>query len=205
MSLSDHEARARVAQLDHLLERVEGIDDDTARQTALAAVQGLVELYGEGLSRVVTHVNHACDDTASASLANAFAGDELVSHLLMLHGLHPDDLHARVEAALDDVRPYLASHGGNVELVAIDGGVARVRLTGSCHGCAASELTLRARVDEAVLAAAPELRAVESDKPVEVTHVHSEAGTADAPVFVPIRRAKHSRATTEEPASVAVL
>ncbi|HEY4131267.1 MAG TPA: NifU family protein, partial [Gemmatimonadaceae bacterium] len=196
----DHEARNRVAKLDALLEQLETIPDAASRDAALGAVQGLVEFYGEGLTRVVRHVNQSCDESASTALAGAFAEDELVSHLLLLHGLHPNDVRDRVEGALESVRPYLASHGGNVELVRIDGGVARVKLSGSCHGCAASELTLRAMVDDAVLAAAPELRGVENDAPAEITHVHSAAGTPDAPAFVPIRRAKQTLADdTEEP------
>lgn len=198
MGLSDHEARARVAKLDALLEQLDEISDGRSRETALSAVQALVEFYGEGLNRMVRHVTLACDDSTSGAIAAAFVDDELVSHLLLLHGLHPSDVYERVESALESVRPYLVSHGGNVELVTIAGGVARVKLTGSCHGCAASELTLRAMVDDAVLAAAPELRAVENDSPAEVTHVHSAALTADAPVFVPIRRANNHSSSADE-------
>jgi len=200
MPLSDNDVRARVAKIDSLLEQVENMREPASRDVALAAVQGLIDLYGEGLSRIVKHTSSTCDDETSAKVASAFAGDELVSHLLLLHGLHPDDLHERVEQALEHVRPYLASHGGNVELVAIEDGVARVKLTGSCHGCAASEVTLRAMVDDAVFAAAPELTRVENDAPAEITHVHSEAGSPDHPAFVPIRRAK--RASSESAAVV---
>jgi hypothetical protein len=56
-------------------------------------------------------------------------------------------------------------------------------------------------VDDAVLAAAPELRGVENDSPAEITHVHSAAGTADAPVFVPIRRAHHHGSSIDEVSS----
>jgi Fe-S cluster biogenesis protein NfuA len=197
--VNDKEVRARVAKIDTLLERVENIAEPASRDAALAAVQGLIDLYGEGLSRIVAHVTTTCDDAMSARVADALVDDELVSHLLLLHGLHPNDLHDRVEQALASVRPYLASHGGNVELAGIEDGVARVTLSGSCHGCAASELTLRAMVDDAVLAAAPELLRVENASPAEITHVHSEAG-ADA--FVPLRRARHS--TTPEAEGLAL-
>lgn len=201
MALSDNDVRSRVAKIDSLLERIENIPEPASRDAALAAVQGLIDLYGEGLSRIVRHTSAICDDGTIVKIANAFAEDDLLSHLLLLHGLHPDDLHERVEQALERVRPYLASHGGNVELVAVDDGVARVKLTGSCHGCAASELTLRAMVDDAVLAAAPELKRVENDEPSEVTHVHSEAGSPGDPVFVPIRRAKRAPAESVAAAS----
>ena len=71
--------------------------------------------------------------------------------LLLLHGLHPLDLEARVRQALDKVRPYLRSHGGNVELLGVDEGVVRLRLEGSCHGCPSSAATMRQTIEEAIL------------------------------------------------------
>src|SRR5205823_10881351 len=91
--------------------------------------------------------------------------DELVGQLLLLHDLHPATLEERIIAALEEVRPYMGSHGGGIELVGVSGGVARVRLEGTCSGCAASTVTLKLAVEEAVLRAAPELRAVEAVEP----------------------------------------
>jgi Fe-S cluster biogenesis protein NfuA/nitrite reductase/ring-hydroxylating ferredoxin subunit len=93
----------------------------------------------------------------------AFAEDELVSHLLLLHGLHPLDVETRVVRALEEVRPYLQSHGGNVELLGIEGGVARVRMEGSCDGCPSSAVTLKLAIEEAVLKAAPDLEGIEAE------------------------------------------
>src|SRR5690242_21891847 len=62
-----------------------------------------------GLARIVGHVAEQCGSAEEERLATALAGDELVSHLLMLHGLHPDDVKRRVEGALERVRPYLRS------------------------------------------------------------------------------------------------
>jgi Fe-S cluster biogenesis protein NfuA len=89
--------------------------------------------------------------------------DELVAHLLLLHGLHPVPIHDRVSAALDSVRPYLATHGGGVELLGIEQGVVSLRLEGACHGCPSSALTLRAAVEEAVIKAAPDVERIEAD------------------------------------------
>src|ERR687894_1696842 len=93
----------------------------------------------------------------------AFAEDELVTHLLLLHGLHPLDVETRVVQALEEVRPYLRSHGGNVELLEIEGGVARLRLEGSCDGCPSSAVTLKLAIEEAVLKAAPDLERIEAE------------------------------------------
>jgi Fe-S cluster biogenesis protein NfuA/nitrite reductase/ring-hydroxylating ferredoxin subunit len=87
--------------------------------------------------------------------------DPLVGGLLVLHDLHPDDVAARVEAALEQVRPYLASHGGGVQLLGVMGDVARLRLEGSCDGCGSSQVTLQHAVEGAVLDAAPEIGRIE--------------------------------------------
>ena len=163
MPLTDREARERVARVESLLEQIDAIGDRRARETAIASVQALLDLYGEGLARIVGHVAEQCERADEERLASALAGDELVSHLLMLHGLHPDDVKRRVEFALESVRPYLQSHGGNVALVGVTGGTVRLRLQGSCHGCPSSAATLRTTVEDAILEAAPEIFRVETD------------------------------------------
>ena len=80
--------------------------------------------------------------------------------LLLLHDLHPLDVDARVQRALDQVRPYLGSHAGGVEYLGVTHGVARLRLEGSCHGCPSSTVTVRLAIEGAVLDAAPEVAEV---------------------------------------------
>ncbi|MDX6209152.1 MAG: hypothetical protein QOE24_1543 [Frankiales bacterium] len=131
-----------------------------ARERAEELVRLLVELYGAGLERVMEIAYDAgkLDDDLLARLA----GDELVSSLLLVHGLHPYGVAERVERALDDVRPYLGSHGGDVRLLEVtDDGVVRLQLLGSCDGCASSAATLDLAVDGAIRAAAPEVVAIE--------------------------------------------
>src|SRR4028119_1047027 len=86
----------------------------------------------------------------SEKAVEAVAEDELVSHLLLLHGLHPLDLETRVVRALEEVRPYLKSHGGNVELLGVEGGVARLRMQGSCSGCPSSTLARKTAIRGAI-------------------------------------------------------
>jgi Fe-S cluster biogenesis protein NfuA len=63
----------------------------------------------------------------------------------------------RVLRALDQVRPYMESHGGNVELLGVEDGVVRLRLVGSCDGCAASASTLELAVEKAIQEEAPDV------------------------------------------------
>lgn len=156
----DRESHEQVARVEALLEEVEGLADPAVRDKALEVAAALLDLYGEGLARLVDHV--AEHDTEGA-MAEAVAGDELVSHLLLLHGLHPVPLEARVLGALEEVRPYLESHGGNVELLGVSNRIARLRLEGSCSGCPSSTMTLKLAIESAILKVAPDIERVEAE------------------------------------------
>ena len=139
-----------------------------ARERAEELVRLVVELYGAGLERVLelAHEAGALDD----DLLRALAADELVSSLLLVHGLHPYSVQDRVEQALEEVRPYLGSHGGDVRLLGVSGdGVVRLELLGSCDGCASSAVTLELAVEEAIRAAAPEISRIDVEEASKAT------------------------------------
>jgi len=163
MLVDDRELTERAAQIGSLLERIESLPDPAARATAAEVLQGLLVLYGEGLARMLAIVRQRDDPSAGAAMLDAFAADELIAHLLLLHDLHPVDVETRVARALAEVRPYLQSHGGNVELIGVDGGVARLRLQGSCHGCPSSTVTLKLAIEEAIWKAAPDLDGIDAE------------------------------------------
>jgi Fe-S cluster biogenesis protein NfuA/nitrite reductase/ring-hydroxylating ferredoxin subunit len=159
MLLDNQEVRERVGRIESLLGEIESFRDPDARAKTAEMVQTLLELYGEGLRRVVESVGRLGGD----DLKDELLGDELITHLLLLHGLHPIDIETRVLGALSEVRPYLESHGGNVQFLGIEGDVARVRLEGSCDGCPSSTMTLKLAIEEAIQKAAPELEGVEAE------------------------------------------
>ena len=70
----------------------------------------------------------------------------------------------RIEQSLDTLRPYIASHRGQVEVVDFDeaDGTLLLRLGGTCHGCSASSVTLKQGIEVRLKQAVPEVRAVES-------------------------------------------
>jgi Fe-S cluster biogenesis protein NfuA/nitrite reductase/ring-hydroxylating ferredoxin subunit len=85
----------------------------------------------------------------------------------MIHDLYPVPIEERVTAALDTVRPYMESHGGNVELLGIEDGIAKLRLEGSCKSCRASSSTLELAVRQALEAAAPDLEGMDVEGVME--------------------------------------
>src|SRR4051794_14537889 len=84
-----------------------------AYERAQQLVREVVGLYGAGLERIIQLTG------TDPALAERLATDDLVASLLLVHGLHPHDVRRRVSDALDRVRPYLGSHGGDVDLIEI--------------------------------------------------------------------------------------
>ena len=150
-----------VERVEQLLESIE----DGPR--AVEAVQAVVDLYGEALARLLAGADPV--------------EDELVSHLLLVHDLHPVDVETRIRQALDGVRPYLGSHGGDVELLGVEDGVARVRLGGTCDGCPSSAVTLQNAIEAAILKAAPDVERIEAEGVAEPTAELLQIGSLQCP------------------------
>ena len=176
--MDDLAADELVGRVEGLLGELESLADPAARELATTTVQALLELYGEGLSRVLDGVGQA--------QAATLAADDVVEHLLLLHGLHPVPVEERVQAGLEEVRPYLDSHGGNVELVGVQDGVALLRMQGSCEGCPASAMTLKLAIEEAVFKAAPDVQAVEAQGAVEEAPAPPSGGLLSIEMALPM-------------------
>ncbi|TDD83330.1 hypothetical protein E1293_14990 [Actinomadura darangshiensis] len=145
MSWDDERVREHVRRLEGLLERLD--------PAAGEAVQALAELYGEALERVVR---------LSAD-ASALTGDELIAHLLLMHGLHPETPETRVRRALAALDGFLGRHRTSVEFAGIDGPALRLKV--ATEGRAAAPRPVLDAVEQAALAAAPELERVDIEAP----------------------------------------
>lgn len=151
----------RLQRLDALVSAVESLPDDAARKTAVDTIHALLELHGDGLERILSYITRSGEQ--NAPLIEAIAADQLVAGLLLLHGVHPIAQEERVARALEKVRPYLGSHGGDVDLLSVEGGVVNLRLRGTCDGCPSSAQTLKYAIEQAILEAAPDVSAIEVD------------------------------------------
>jgi Fe-S cluster biogenesis protein NfuA/nitrite reductase/ring-hydroxylating ferredoxin subunit len=155
-----------VAQADQLIARVQELQgqleslDPIARGMAEELVSAVVQMYGAGLERIVEVVG-------DSPLRDELVDDPVVGSLLLIHDLYPVPLEERVAEALERVRPYMESHGGDVELLSVEDGVAHLRLEGSCRSCAASSATLELAVRQALEEVAPDLRGMEVDGVIE--------------------------------------
>jgi Fe-S cluster biogenesis protein NfuA len=154
--------RATGDRIESLLDQLQATAEPRVVALAEELLQLVSELYGAGLGRAVELAR-----SLSPAVVEAFAGDDLVASLLVVHGLHPETLDRRVERALEKVRPFLSSHAGDVELIAIDAeaGALKLRLLGSCDGCPSSAVTLQMAVERAITEAAPEIVRIDVDEP----------------------------------------
>jgi Fe-S cluster biogenesis protein NfuA len=154
--------RATGDRIEQLLTELRGTADPRTYGIAEELLRLVSDLYGAGLTRVVEVTQEHAPE-----LTEAFAADDLIASLLLVLGLHPQPLDRRVEEALTSVRPFLAQHGGDVELLDLDAeaGAVLLRLLGSCDGCPSSAVTLQMAVERAITEAAPEIFRIEVDEP----------------------------------------
>lgn len=146
------------------IERLEAIFetwDETSRGVAQAYRRSIEALNAEAIRRLVRALK---DDPAARAAMRSAAGDEVVYAVLRRHGIVKPTVAERVENALASIRPMLASHGGDVELVNVEPPAIDVRFTGACDGCPASVLTFHAGVKKAVQDVCPEITEIRQIK-----------------------------------------
>jgi Fe-S cluster biogenesis protein NfuA len=150
--------------IEQKLEALQARADPRVFDQAVELLQLVSELYGTGLATIMELAQQHAPE-----LIGHITADDLLASLLVANGLHPDDLAVRIANALEAVRPFLAGHGGDVELLDIDerAGAVRLRLLGSCDGCPSSAVTLRTTVERAIVDAAPEIGIIDVEEPSE--------------------------------------
>ena len=142
-----------------------------------AAVEELLDAVEAPHAAVLLSlVSRLRSDDRGRELLYEAVDDPEVFAALVKAGIVKPSLAMRAVQVLDGVRPYLTSHGGDVELVRIDQGVAFVRLLGACQSCGSATQTLRDSVAEALLEHLPEITGVEEVAP----------DSAPTSVFIPV-------------------
>lgn len=145
------------------LERLEAITDhwDPHQKHTAQAIRHTVEaIQCEAFRRLIRVVKQ--EPGGLDGLRNA-VDDPWVQGVLHYHGLlraPAPSIEDQVEQALVSIRPLLVQHDGNVELVAVEGSEVRVRLLGTCDGCAFSDATLHQGIEKAVKDAVPSIERV---------------------------------------------
>jgi Fe-S cluster biogenesis protein NfuA/nitrite reductase/ring-hydroxylating ferredoxin subunit len=138
-------------RVDTAMERV-GLLDEASRRVADDLKAAVEEFHREGITRIVKALK---GDPRGKELLFELVDDPVVYALFAMHGIVRADATTLAQRALEEVRPYLESHGGGVTLVDVELPTVRVRLSGTCNGCSSSSTTLREVVERALVANVP--------------------------------------------------
>jgi len=161
--MDEQEFLRRIGRIEALVQCLEALADPLARVQARELVQAVLDLHRVGLTRLLALIL-AAPGGGGRQILDACAEDELVRSLLLLHGLHPRDLEARILTALETVQPFLEAQQSRVELLGVAQGIVRLRLHRDREGAPLLLQALRESVEAAVGAAAPDAAGVVIDE-----------------------------------------
>ena len=147
--------REDIERIGGLVQEIESIADPAVRAATKNLVQSLMDLHGAALEKALDIVAEAGEP--GMSIIDRLGRDSLVSSVLILYGLHPEDLETRVAKAVDRVRPQLRKQGCEVELLSVTDGAIRLRVETGSHTCGSTAKTLQATLEGAMYDAAPDL------------------------------------------------
>ncbi|ADC90033.1 nitrogen-fixing NifU domain protein [Thermocrinis albus DSM 14484] len=151
-------------KIDELLEKVKNFPDEE-REVVGLLVENLQKLTALGLRKLIRVLK---EDSVGKELLLKAVREPEVYALFLKHGLVREDTHTKVARAIAMVKPYIQSHGGDVELVDVKDDTVIVSLKGACVGCAQSVFTLRQTILEAIQAYVPTIK--------RIVEVHSAGG-----------------------------
>lgn len=153
--VNEKEFPQRVQKIGELVHDLETIADPASRAAAKELVQLLMDLHGTGLERILEIVFQSGDQ--GSRVIDDLGQDPLVSSLLILYGLHPEEFQTRVERKLEQVRSKLHKMGAEAKLISVNGNDVRLRVAVDSHACGSTSRTIQTTVEEAVYEAAPDL------------------------------------------------
>ena len=156
---NDGEFQEQVRQLGKLIAQFDELPDGATKTAARDLVQLLMDIHGRGLERVMEIVFDSGD--SGQKIIDRLGQDSIVGNLLLLYSLHPDGLEARIQSALDRMRPRLRKLACTIELENVQEGAVQVRLATSGHSCGSSTKDLRSIVEDGMFEFAPDVTSLE--------------------------------------------
>jgi Fe-S cluster biogenesis protein NfuA len=149
------DVREEIQRIGGLVQEIESIADPAARAATRDLVQSLMDLHGAALEKALEIVAEAGDP--GMTIIDRLGRDSLVSSVLILYGLHPEDIETRVVKAVDKLRPQLRKQGCEVELLGVNDGAIQLRVETGSHTCGSTAKTVQSALEGAMYDAAPDL------------------------------------------------
>lgn len=141
-----------IDRIEELVHRTESVEDPKLRSVAVDLLQAVLNFHAAGLERMLEIAAEA--GPAGESIIDRIAADDLAGSVLLLHGLHPEDLETRVGRAVEKLQLLFGSRGGGISLVSIEESTVRLRFDA---GHVWSGAPVKASVEAAIYQAAPEI------------------------------------------------
>ncbi len=168
-------------QSDHiqeLIEKIEMLPDPKARKLMEECIQEILGFYGSGLEKILKIISSG-NSSAAKDIYNELIEDSFINGLLLIHDLHPLDLKTRLYKALEKVKPYMGSHGGSVEIMSLENGIAKLKLAGNCKGCPSSASTLELGIRQSIEEYCPDLVGLEVEGITEIPETKKNGAKHD--------------------------
>ena len=146
----EKEFRQRAEHIEHLIQRAQAISDAELRALVVELLRAVMSFHADCLERLLLII-----EQEQPTFLEKLAADPAVNVLFALYGLHSEPVEARVRSSLENVKPYLRSQGGEVELLEVSDSRVRVRLT--THGSTCSVAALKKMIESSICEGAPEI------------------------------------------------
>ena len=150
--MDDAQFQGRMERIEELIAALHEHGNPVVRASAVEMVRALLDVHGAGLEKILAQI--ARQGEPGQTILNGLVHDDLVSRLLLLHGLHPVDLETRIRQALDQVRPLLRVQAADVQLEQARHDTVRLRIKGGGED-------VHKILERALLAAAPDVLRIE--------------------------------------------
>ncbi len=156
--VDEKEFRERLQGIGQLISGLEEITDSKAQSSARELTQLIMELHCAGLEKMMEII--FAQGAAGVEIIDQLGRDRVVSSLLVLHGLHPDDVATRVSRAVELIAAKLRKQEVEVQLLSVDEQTVRVSAQTNAHACGSTAATVRAEIEDAIYEAAPEVESL---------------------------------------------
>jgi hypothetical protein len=150
--------RERLQNIGQLISGLDEIADKKAQASARELTQLIMALHADGMERMMEIA--FAHGIAGAEIIEQLGRDPMVSSLLVLHGLHPDDIQTRVARAVEQVAVKLRKQDVEVQLLSADHQAVQISAHTNAHACASTAATVRAEIEDAIYQAAPEVESL---------------------------------------------
>jgi Fe-S cluster biogenesis protein NfuA len=147
--------REEMQRIGKLVQEMESIADPAVKASTKVLVQSIMDLHGAALEKALDILAAAGEQ--GLSIIHQMGQDPVVSSVLLLYGLHPDDIETRVANAVEQIRPKLRKQGCEVEMLSVRNGAIRLKVETGAHTCGSTAKAVQASLEGAMYDAAPDL------------------------------------------------